>query len=152
MNTSIFSKALVLTAAMLAAGQAAAASDWTATAYHACTTQLGNTSGTGGGLKAVGGTAVVSCPVTKKQGTNNLNFFYARMKRANGGGANPFCTLTSYNNYNTASNSKYGYASSGAGNKSIWIAKPTTYSTGYMGLICVLNANDVLFGYRYGQD
>lgn len=151
MNKSVFSKALVLTVAMMAAGQAAA-SDWTATAYHACTTQLGNTSATNSGLKAVGGTAVVSCPITKEVGSNNLNFFYARMKRANAGGASPFCTLTSYNNYNTASSSKYGYASSGAGNKSVWIPKPTIYSSGYMGLVCVLNTNDVLFGYRYGQN
>ncbi|MEM1228926.1 MAG: hypothetical protein AAGI15_00185 [Pseudomonadota bacterium] len=152
MKTSAFTKAAVLAASLVAGGEAAAASNWTESAYHACTVGLGNATGTQSGWRATGGTAVISCPIQRKLGSANLNNLYARIKRANGSGAAPFCTLTSYNNYSTATSSKSKFASAGAGNKSLSLPLPTIYYSGYLGLVCVLNSNDVLYGYRWGQD
>ena len=106
----------------------------------------------GGGLKASGGTAVVSCPLTKEVGTDTLNYVYARMNRAVSGGADPFCTLSSISYYGSPTDMTWGFASDSAGNKSVSIPLPTQYSSGYASVICVLNVNDTLFGVRYIQD
>jgi hypothetical protein len=127
------------------------ASDWTIPANPACEVSLGNVANTSSGYRASGGTAVISCDLTKKVGSNNLNWVYARINRNLSGGANPFCTLNSYSAYGS-SDTTFGSASTGAGNKSISLPLPTIYSTGYLNVVCVLNNNDTLYGIRYGQD
>ena len=128
------------------------AEDWTISAVQGCKTSLGNTIESGGGLKASGGTAVVSCPLTKEVGSDTINFVYARMNRFNAGGADPFCTLSSISNYGTPTSTTWGYATDGAGTKSVSIPMPTQYSSGYANVYCVLNVNDTLYGIRYLQD
>ena len=129
------------------------ASDWTTDAYSGCQVRLGNATPYRSGFRASGGTAVLSCPITKKAGSSNLNFVYARMKRATTGSAIPFCTLNSNSHYSsTSSNSTWGYASSTTSAHSVAMPLPTLYSTGYLNLVCVIYENDIFFGYRYNQD
>ncbi|MEO0997288.1 MAG: hypothetical protein AAFX58_07195, partial [Pseudomonadota bacterium] len=130
----------VLLGALLAtASHSAVADDETISAYAGCRAELGNTTGTGSGLRASGGTAVISCPILKNVSPNDLNWVYARINRAQAGGGDPFCSLSSHNAYNTASDSTWVFASDPAGNKSLSLPLPTTYSTGYLTLSCVLN-------------
>lgn len=130
----------------------AQAADWTIPANPACKVSLGNATNTSSGYKASGGTAVISCDLTKKVGNNNLNWVYARINRNLAGGANPCCTLNSYSLYGSPNDTRWGCATTGAGNKSISIPLPTIYSTGYLSVVCVLNNGDTLYGIRYGQD
>ena len=141
-----------LASLLLGTYSSAQASDWTIPANPACEVSLGNVTNTSSGYRASGGSAVISCDLTKKVGSNNLNWVYARINRNLAGGANPFCTLTSYSHYGSPSDSEWGFATAGAGNKSISMPLPTIYSSGYLSIVCVLNNNDTLYGIRYGQD
>ena len=129
-----------------------AATNWTIPANPACEVSLGNATNTNSGYKASGGTAVIHCDLTKKLGSNNLNYVNARIKRKLAGGPDPFCSITSYSAFSTASNSKWGFAADGAGNKSISIPLPNLYYSGYLSVVCVLNNGDTLHGISYGQD
>ncbi len=129
-----------------------AASNWTVPANPACEVTLGNATNIHSGFKASGGVAVISCDLTKKIGSNNLNYVNARINRKLSGGADPFCTLTSYSAFSTSNNSKWGYASNGAGNKYVGIPLPNLSNNGYLGMVCVLNNGDTLYGISYGQD
>jgi hypothetical protein len=144
----------VATFALFLVGNAANvhAADWTIPANPGCEVALGNANTVNSGFRANGGTAVISCPLTRKVGSNNLNWVYARIHRSQGGGAAPFCTLNSYNNFGSPNNSTWGNASAGAGNKSISLPLPTVYYSGYLSVVCVLNNGDTLYGLRYGQD
>jgi hypothetical protein len=126
--------------------------DWTIPANPACHVSLGNVQNTTSGYRANGGTAVVTCDLTKNVGSGNLNWVYARINRSAAGGANSFCSLNSYSAFGSPSDSTFTFASAGAGNKSLSLPLPTIYSTGYLNVVCVLVQNDTLFGIRYGQD
>lgn len=128
------------------------ASDWTIPANSICEVALGNAVSSYSGYKATGGTAVITCSLTKKVGSNNLNHVFARINRSNPGGAAPFCSLTSYQPYGSPSDTTYAYASNGSGNKSLSLPLPNSSYSGYLTVGCVLNNGDTLYGVRYGQD
>ncbi|MCG8671691.1 MAG: hypothetical protein MI867_19965 [Pseudomonadales bacterium] len=128
------------------------AEDWTLSAPRGCITELGTTTESGGGLKASGGTAVVLCPITKEGGYNTINAVYARINRALSNGPDPFCTLSTTSNYGSPTDMTWGFASDGAGNKSISLPLGDQYSYGYASVSCVLNVNDTFYGIRYLQD
>lgn len=130
----------------------AIAEDWAISAYGTCTTELGSTISSSGGLRASGGTAVLKCPLIREVGSSTLNNVYARMQRANTVGAAPFCTLNTTSNYGTPTSSSYGFASNTINYQSVSIPMPTQYYAGYADVLCLLNSGDVLFGIRYRQD
>lgn len=130
----------------------ATAEDWTISATGSCKTSLGNTTTSGGGLRATGGTAAVTCPLTKEVGNNTINNVYVRMKRASTNGADPFCTISSVSNYGTPTNTGLGFATDTTANQSVSISLPTQYYSGYADIICFLNSGDTMFGVRYIQD
>jgi hypothetical protein len=129
-----------------------AASDWTIPANPACEVILGTATNVRSGYKASSGVAVIHCDLTKKVASNNLNYVFARINRNSSSSNEPFCTLNSHSAYNTSNNTTTGYPSTGAGNRSISIPIPTSYSNGYLTVTCILNNNDSLYGIRYGQD
>ena len=131
---------------------AASAEDWAISATENCRTSLGNTVSSGGGLQASGGTAVVTCALTREGGSDTLNQVYARLKRNSASGADPFCYVSTRSNHGTPSSAGYGYASDTTANQSVSISLPTQYSYGYADIGCVLNSGDTLYGIRYLQD
>lgn len=141
------------TAATLCLSSAATfAEDWAISAQGSCKTSLGNTTQTGGGLRASGGTAVVTCPLTKEVGTNTINNIYVRLKRVSATGADPFCNVSNKSNYGTPSSFPYTFASDTTANQSMNLNLGTQYYAGYADVICVLNSGDTLYGIRYRQD
>ena len=129
-----------------------AASNWTIPANPACEVSLGNATNTFSGYKASGGTAVIQCDLTKKVGSNTLNYVNARIKRKLAGGPDPFCALTSHGAFSAFNDTKYGHATHGVGNKYVRIPLPESYNNGYLSIVCVLNNGDTLYGISYGQD
>lgn len=137
---------------MLALSAATAtADDRSASSVAGCEVSSGSAVEHGNGMKASGGTAVLKCPLSKKLGSSSANTVYARINRAQSAGADPFCYLISMPPYGTTSAITYGYAGSYAGAQSINIAMPSLYVTGYLDLYCVLNSNDIFYGFRHVQ-
>lgn len=130
----------------------ARAADWTIPANPGCEVGLGNVTNTGPGFTASGGSAVIGCSLTKIVGNGNLNWVYARINRNLPGGSDPVCNLDSYDSDGAPSSTTFGFASDGAGFKSIGMPLPTIYSFGYLRLYCTLNSGDTFYGVRYGQD
>lgn len=126
--------------------------DETISAVGSCRDSLGTTISSGGGIKASGGTAVVVCPLTKNTVNEAITNVYARMKRISSTGADPFCYLSTINNYGTPSQLGYGFASATTANQSVSLNIPTQYRFGYADVYCVLNEGDTLFGIRYLQN
>jgi len=149
-------KAKLISVALLAAACGVAsqsyAEDWAISAQVGCKTELGSTVSSGGGLKASGGTAVVSCPIVKEYGSSAVNNIYARIKRASSSGADSFCYSYNSSNYGSPTNYNYAFASTTVGNQSLSVPVGTQYSSGYSDVYCVLVQNDILFGVRYLQD
>lgn len=132
-------------------GPAIAAEDESISSVGHCSTSLGSVVETANGLKAQGGTAVVSCPLGKRVGTDQSSAVYVRLSRAEGGGSAPFCYLISTPPYGTNTSITYGYAESYSGAQSINVPMPSLYLTGYLDLYCLLNNNDILYGVRHAQ-
>lgn len=130
---------------------AIAGEDWTVSSVAGCEASLGNTVDSENGMKAVGGTAVLKCPMLKRIGTSDSNRVFVRMSRAQASGTDPFCYLVSTPPYGTTTDISYGYASSYAGAQSIAVAMPNLHVTGYLDLYCLLNENDILYGARHVQ-
>jgi len=127
------------------------AEDWAISATGSCKTALGTTIFAAGGIRASGGTAVVTCPLTKEVGTDTLNNVYARMRRNNAFGPDPFCNVSTISHYGSPSDISIGFAANTTNNQSINIPLPDQYSIGYADVSCVLNAGDTLYGIRYRQ-
>lgn len=130
---------------------AAVADDRALSAIASCEVSLGNTTESGNGMKAAGGTSVIKCPLSKKLGTSNSNYLYARIHRAQSSGSDPFCYLVSTPPFGTTSSVSYGYAEPHAGAQSVGVAMPRLYSTGYLDLYCLLNDGDTFYGARHVQ-
>ncbi len=125
--------------------------DWSISAYASCEATLGEISSSSGGIKAVNGTAVIRCPLTKISGSNTIDDVYVRMKRSSSTSATPFCTLNNIDSDGSPTHSSYGYASNSTSNQSISIPISTQYTYGYAYVLCVLNTDDIMYGIRYIQ-
>ena len=128
------------------------AEDWAISAIGSCVAALGNTTNSGGGLRASGGAAVVKCPMTKEVGANTINNVYARLRRSSATGPDPFCYVYNTSNYGSPTSFANTFASDTTANQSLNINLGTQYSFGYADTYCVLNEGDTLFGVRYIQD
>lgn len=144
-------KMLPLLCASVVVSGSVMAEDWAISAAASCETELGTTVASGGGIKASGGTAVVSCPFVKEVVGNAMLNVYARMKRASTNGASSFCYLISTAPYGSPSDSSYGYPSNTTATQSVSVPLPDQYYSGYQDLYCVLVNNDILYGVRYKQ-
>lgn len=127
------------------------AADLTVSAYAGCQVRLGNTTNVGAGLRAAGGSAVISCPLEKVVGNNNLNFVFARINNAVAGDANSGCSLFRRGAFNTPANMTSRFAAPAPGNQSLNLPLPPLSSSGYLFLTCTLVNNDTFYGFRYGQ-
>lgn len=146
MNKIIFS-ALTLCLGLLVSTQARA-EDQTLQA-QGCKTSLGTTSTSGNALIATGGTAVVSCYITKKTGYNNLSTVWVRLDKSSS-----FylpITVTSLSSYNTSGSTGSGAATGDqSGNLSISVPVPATvHSNGYLIVTVVLGEGDRFHGVRW---
>ncbi len=142
---------LALIGSSFVTSSAAHAEDWTISAPGSCSTSLGKTVNSGGGIKATGGTAVVVCPLSKEVVANALTGVYARIKRASSGGADPFCDVSNVDWDGSPSAIGYGFANTSTNPQSVTVSIPTQYLSGYSDVYCVLNNNDILYGIRYKQ-
>ena len=71
-------KATFVTAGLLALSLPSSAEDWTISATEANCDVVGNVVKDNGGWKASGGTAIVSCGLTKKVQNNTFNNIWVR--------------------------------------------------------------------------
>ena len=152
MKTKLTLGLLVTSASLtLLTSAPAQAEDWTLFANSGCRTTLGNTQTLVSGLKATGGSAVVSCPITKEVVADAFINVYARIDRAVANGPDPFCVLNTVDIDGEPQQSGYRFAQKVAGYQSLSLPKPTHYASGYADIICTLNNNDMLHGIRYRQ-
>lgn len=128
-----------------------AAEDKSVSSVAGCEVSAGSAVESANGMKASGGTAVLKCPLSKRIGTSSANTVYARINRAQAEGADPFCYLISMPPYGNTTAISYGYATSNVGAQSINIPMPSLYLTGYIDLYCLLNNNDIFYGFRHVQ-
>jgi len=145
-----FITSLLVLAATVTSVQTTQASDQAVAANPSCTVALGNATGVGSGWRASGGTAVIRCALDQEIG-QSLTQVYARIKPALATGPRPFCNIQSYNAYSTLDDISYRFASSTANNQSLSLPIPDIYNAGYTVVACVLNVNDIFYGYRYRQ-
>lgn len=146
--TAMLHSALVLATLL---ETARAAEDSAISSVGHCSAGLGAVVESGNGLKAEGGTAVVKCPLAKREGSDERNAVYVRINRADANSSAPFCYLISTPPYGTTTSISYGYAQSYSGAQSINVPMPSLYITGYLDLYCLLNDNDTLYGVRHAQ-
>lgn len=102
-------------------------------------------------FKTYSTTAVVTCGIPKRAGTNSVQSVRVRLLRPYTNLPAPYCTLSSQRELYTSHSTSVRWGSSRVSVQELSLPIPAQYNTGYLTVTCTLWLGDELYGINYRQ-
>lgn len=146
-NRFTFKKILVL--GLLLISSSTFAEDFSVPQFTACKVVSGKGDQSQFRFKVNSTSAVMTCGIPKKAGTNSIQSVRVRLVRPYSNLPPPYCTLSSQMEFYTSHSTSVRWGSSRVSVQELSLPIPTQYNTGYLTVTCSLYLGDELYGIHY---